>query len=398
MTGFLQLKREFLTSEFRQSLDSNTFAIYMDLLINAYFADSVYKKTPIKRGDVITGRKALAKRTFLSEQNVRTCISKLTKMGVISKKSTNRFSIITIKNYDEYTLQKNEKIEAKNDKNIVDKFLQKSEKKVPKKQINQQHQPQNNKISNNNINITNVTNSNLVTLVEKKTFSCDIIESEESKVKWKECETYIEKYGNESEGRLVFIYNFLNKHISQKTDLAAFAEIMRNDSSLCLELSKHCLKSQKQRNIAKNKPIRNSQAYQQNILYALRGQREWDVDDMLNQTKAFLRSFIEKRVKTLKSEENRVCSNKLNKNERGRSNEWAEIYDNLEVGIKEIIREKAIDSLKSENKFYNPRQNCIILRNEMNTILERDTTYGFILEKEPYGDYAPKNKKVLSAS
>lgn len=388
MIGYLQLNREFLTSDFRQSLDSNTFTIYMDLMMNAYFADSVYKKIPIKRGDVITGRKALAKRTNLSEQSVRTALLKLTKKGVISKISTNRFSIITIKNYDDYTLQKNEKDEAKNDKKVVGKFLQESFKKMKKNQINQQHQPQNNKILNNN-NITNVTNSNLVTIVEKKTFSCDIIESEDNLMKWKECETYIGKYGNESEGRLVFIYNFLNKHIRQQTDLASFAEIMRNNSKLCVELSKHCLKSQKHRNAAKNKPIRNSQAYQQNILYALRGQREWDVDDMLNQTKAYIRSFIEKRVKTLKSEENRVVTKKVNKNERNRANEWAEIYNNLSTSSKKIIRDKAIESLKSENKFYKPKENCIILRAEINIILEKDSTYG---------DYTSEKKEMLFTS
>jgi predicted transcriptional regulator len=388
MIGYLQLNREFLTSDFRQSLDSNTFTIYMDLMMNAYFADSVYKKIPIKRGDVITGRKALAKRTNLSEQTVRTALSKLTKKGVISKTSTNRFSIITIKNYDEYTLQKNEKSEAKKDKKVVRKFLQESFKKAKKKQINQQHQPQNKKILNNN-NITNVTNSNLVTLVEKKAFSCDMIESEDNLMKWKECETYIEKYGNESERWLVFIYNFLNKHIRQQTELSAFAEIMRNDSKLCVELSKHCLQSQKRRNIAKNVPIRNPQAYQQNILYALRGQRDWDVDDMLKQTKAYIRALIKKRVKTLKSEENRVATKKVNQNERNRANEWAEIYNNLSTSSKEIIRDKAIESLKSENKFYKPKENCIILRAEMYTILQKDLTYG---------DYASEKKEILFTS
>ncbi len=208
-------------------------------------------------------------------------------------------------------------------------------------------------------------------------------------MKWKQCETYIVKYGNESEGRLVFIYNFLNKHISQKTELIAFAEIMRNNSKLCVELSKHCLKSQKQRNIAKNKPIRNSQAYQQNILYALRGQREWDVDDMLNQTKTFIRSIIEKRVKTLKSEESRVCAKKVNQNERSRASEWAEIFNNLSNCSKEIIRNKAIDSLKCGNKFYKPRENCIILRAEMYTILQKDLTYG---------NYASEEKEILFTS
>ncbi len=391
MIGYLQLNREFLTSDFRQSLDSNTFTIYMDLMINAYFTDSVYKKIPIKRGDVITGRKALARRTNLSEQSVRTALLKLTKKGVISKTSTNRFSIITIKNYDEYTLQKNEKSEAKNDKSVVRKFLQESLRKTKKKQINQQHQPQNKKILNNNINITNVTNSNLVTLVEKKTFTCDMINSEDNLMKWKECETYISKYGTESDCRLVFIYNFLNKHIRQQTDLAAFAEIMRNNSKLCVELSNLYLNLQKIKNKAKNIPIPSPQAYQTSILYALKAQSfgKWDIDDMVKKIKNYIRNVIEKKVKTLKSEESRVCAKKVNQNERSRASEWAEIFNNLSNCSKEIIRNKAIDSLKCGNKFYKPRENCIILRAEMYTILQKDLTYG---------NYASEEKEILFTS
>jgi predicted transcriptional regulator len=390
MIGYLQLNREFLTSDFRQSLDSNTFTVYMDLMMNAYFADSVYKKIPIKRGDVITGRKALAQRTNMSEQNVRTALLKLAKKGVISKKSTNRFSIITIKNYDEYTLQKNKKSEAKTEKNVVRKFLQDSQKKYQKKVINQQHQPQNKKILNNN-NITNCTNSNLVTLVEKKTFSCDMIDSEDNLMKWKECETYITKYGTESECRLVFIYNYLNKHIRQKTEFTAFAEIMRNNSKLAVELSKLYLNTQKVKNNAKNKHIRCPQAYQRSILYAIKGQSfgKWDIDDMVKKIKNYIRNVIEKKVKTLKSEEQKAESKKINKNERSRSDEWAEIFNNLSNASKEIIKEKAIESLKSENKFYKPRENCIILRAEINTILEKDMTHG---------QNATKKKEVLFTS
>lgn len=390
MIGYLQLNREFLTSDFRQSLDSNTFAVYMDLLMNAYFTDSVYKNIPIKKGDVITGRKALSLRTNISEQSVRTCLSKLTKMNVISKRSTNRFSIITIKNYDDFTLQKNKKNEAKTEKKVVRKFLQDSQKKYQKKQINQQHQPQNNKILNNN-NITNCTNSNLVTLVEKKTFTCDMINSEDNLMKWKECETYISKYGTESDCRLVFIYNYLNNHIRQRLEIDLFARNMQNDSKLAVELSKLYLNSQKVKNNVKNKHIRCPQAYQRSILYALKGQSfgKWDIDDMVKKIKNYIRNVIEKKVKTLKSEKQKLESKKINKNQRTRSDEWAEIYNNLTTSSKQIIRNKAIDSLKCGNKFYKPRENCIILRAEIGIILEKESTYG---------QYASEEKEILLTS
>jgi hypothetical protein len=59
----------------------------------------------IERGSFITGRKSAAVRTGLSERQVRTAQDTLVNLGMIRKsptKSTNRFTHITICNYEYY--------------------------------------------------------------------------------------------------------------------------------------------------------------------------------------------------------------------------------------------------------------------------------------------------------
>lgn len=56
----------------------------------------------IKKGQFITGRNKLASETGLSPQNIRTSLVTLKNCDFLTIKSTNRFSIITICNYDKY--------------------------------------------------------------------------------------------------------------------------------------------------------------------------------------------------------------------------------------------------------------------------------------------------------
>ena len=56
----------------------------------------------LKRGQFIFGRKAFAKKTGLSERSVRTLINRLKKSQMIDQQPTNKFSIISILNYDDY--------------------------------------------------------------------------------------------------------------------------------------------------------------------------------------------------------------------------------------------------------------------------------------------------------
>ena len=56
----------------------------------------------IKRGQLVTGRKALAAQTGLSERQIRTALDHLKSTNELTIKSTNKFSLITIVNYGKF--------------------------------------------------------------------------------------------------------------------------------------------------------------------------------------------------------------------------------------------------------------------------------------------------------
>lgn len=56
----------------------------------------------LKPGQLATGRKSIARHTGLSEQNVRTALKKLEKMGILTIKSTNKYSVISITKWDSH--------------------------------------------------------------------------------------------------------------------------------------------------------------------------------------------------------------------------------------------------------------------------------------------------------
>lgn len=84
----------------------NTLALFMHLLLNATHKDRKVG-TPtgvveLKRGQYISGRIALAARLEQTERQVRTSLTRLQELEIISIQTTNKFSIYTIENYSKY--------------------------------------------------------------------------------------------------------------------------------------------------------------------------------------------------------------------------------------------------------------------------------------------------------
>lgn len=103
--GFIKLHRKILDWEWAQK--PNTFLVFLWLLLNANWKDSRWQGHEVKRGQIITGRKAIAEATHLSEQSVRTALSHLISTREITKESpTNQWSRITIIKFDNYQLTK----------------------------------------------------------------------------------------------------------------------------------------------------------------------------------------------------------------------------------------------------------------------------------------------------
>ena len=102
--GFIKLYRSMTKWEWYQ--DANTTRVFLHLLFNANLEESRYKNHVIPKGSLVIGRKALAETLGISEQNVRTALNHLKSTNEITIKSTNRFSIVTVVNWEKYQVNK----------------------------------------------------------------------------------------------------------------------------------------------------------------------------------------------------------------------------------------------------------------------------------------------------
>ncbi len=94
MNGWIKLHRKFLEWEWYD--DTNSVRVFLHLLIKANHKDKNYRGTLIKRGQLVTGRKAISRATGLTEQNVRTALSKLEKLQILTITPTSKYSLITV--------------------------------------------------------------------------------------------------------------------------------------------------------------------------------------------------------------------------------------------------------------------------------------------------------------
>lgn len=100
MAGYIKLHRKLLKWEWYS--DPNTFRVFMHLLLTASYEENSFRGHELKAGQVVCGRKQLAKDLGLSERSVRTALEHLKSTNEITIKTTNRFSIITIEKWAMY--------------------------------------------------------------------------------------------------------------------------------------------------------------------------------------------------------------------------------------------------------------------------------------------------------
>ena len=103
--GFIKTYRAFL--EWEWFTDPNTAHLFMYLMLSANYAPQKWQGNVIKRGQLLTNLKKIEEGTGISLQSVRTCLKHLKKTGEITIESTNKYSIITICNYDNYQCMPN---------------------------------------------------------------------------------------------------------------------------------------------------------------------------------------------------------------------------------------------------------------------------------------------------
>ena len=80
----------------------NMVHLFVHLICKANHRDGKWQGIEIKRGQLVTGRQTLCRETGLSPQVIRTCINRLKSTSEITIKSTSKYSIITVCNYNVY--------------------------------------------------------------------------------------------------------------------------------------------------------------------------------------------------------------------------------------------------------------------------------------------------------
>ena len=100
MEGWIRIHRDILGWEWYD--DEKMFKLFITLILLANHESTRWHGINIERGQLITSIEKLALQTKCSVQQVRTMINRLKSTSEITSKSTNKFTIITICNYDKY--------------------------------------------------------------------------------------------------------------------------------------------------------------------------------------------------------------------------------------------------------------------------------------------------------
>lgn len=120
MEGWIKLYRKFNDWEWFNI--SEMVHLYIYLLLNANHEDNEWRGIVVKRGQIVTGLHSLNSKTKISIRTLRTCLDRLKKTKEIDIQTTNKYSIITICNYESYQGEKSKAdIQPTNNRQTTDK-------------------------------------------------------------------------------------------------------------------------------------------------------------------------------------------------------------------------------------------------------------------------------------
>lgn len=150
MEGWISLHRKFLSWEWFDKPEMVQLFIW--LLLNANYTDKKWQGQVIKRGQILTTTPKIMEALRLSEQQTRTCIGRLKSTGEITCKSTNKYTIITICNYDRY---QNDNLESNGQNNGQPNTPATDEQRTNNGRLYDRLYVSNNNNNNNNISVCN---------------------------------------------------------------------------------------------------------------------------------------------------------------------------------------------------------------------------------------------------
>ena len=95
---YIKLFRKMLKWEWYGN--TNTFRVFMHILLNAHYESSRFEGHEIGAGECVFGRKKWTKELGLSEQEIRTAMMHLKSTGEITTKATNRFTVVHVEKWE----------------------------------------------------------------------------------------------------------------------------------------------------------------------------------------------------------------------------------------------------------------------------------------------------------
>lgn len=99
-SGHIKVYRKILDWEWYKN--TNTKVVFIHMVLKAYWKNTKIEGVIITRGSFISSVKKLAEETSLTYSQVRRAVNNLKKTGEITTRSTNRFTIFTVENFDLY--------------------------------------------------------------------------------------------------------------------------------------------------------------------------------------------------------------------------------------------------------------------------------------------------------
>jgi hypothetical protein len=100
MEGFIYLHRKLLNWEWKDDLVC--LKVFIWCLLKANFKEKKWQGNTIEKGSFVTSIKHFSAELNITEMNLRTALKKLKKSENLTTKSTNKFTIISICNYEDY--------------------------------------------------------------------------------------------------------------------------------------------------------------------------------------------------------------------------------------------------------------------------------------------------------
>lgn len=100
MHGYIKIDRKMLDWEWYKN--EHTKNVFLHCLLKANWKDGKFQGKIIPRGAFITSVKKLSLELDLTEDEVKTALKHLIKTGELTKQTTNKYTVITVSNYDLY--------------------------------------------------------------------------------------------------------------------------------------------------------------------------------------------------------------------------------------------------------------------------------------------------------